>query len=84
MLANTSDRTPARSRRWWCARPIEGGRTAKRVDVAAAHDVRGSISIEYLALVGAIALGIVALAVALRDAYADGFVQRSLVVLGVE
>jgi Flp pilus assembly pilin Flp len=53
-------------------------------DRMCAQDERGSVSVEYLALVGGIALVLVAAAAALRDAYADAFVTRSLQLLGVQ
>ena len=47
-------------------------------------DARGGVAVEYLAIVSGIALGLVALAYALRDTYANGFIARSLAVLGVQ
>jgi Flp pilus assembly pilin Flp len=48
------------------------------------RDVRGEVSIEYLVIVGGVALVLLAAAVVLRDGYAKAFVARSFVVLGVE
>ena len=48
-----------------------------------ARDARASAFLEYLVLVGGIALGLIALATSLRDTYAAGFIARSLALLGL-
>jgi Flp pilus assembly pilin Flp len=70
-----------RSRRGSRAHPRPGGRAAP---LGLARDARGTVAVEYLALVGGIALAVIAIALALRDAYAAGFVARSLTLLGIQ
>ena len=48
------------------------------------RDTRGAGFVEYLAIVGAIAIGLAALAASIRDDVADAFIERSGDVLGVE
>ena len=47
-------------------------------------DARGATLVEYLVIAGAVGLVLVAAAVAIRDGYAQGFIQRSNITLGVD
>jgi Flp pilus assembly pilin Flp len=47
-------------------------------------DARGATFVEYLVIAGAVGLVLVAAAVAIRDGYAQGFIERSNITLGVD
>jgi Flp pilus assembly pilin Flp len=47
-------------------------------------DTRGATLVEYLVIAGAVGLVLVAAAVAIRDGYAQGFIDRSNITLGVD
>ena len=48
------------------------------------RDTKGATFVEYLVIAGAVGLVLVAAAVAIRDGYAQGFIERSTITLGVE
>lgn len=48
------------------------------------RDTRGVTFVEYLAIAGAVAIGLAALAASIRDDVAAAFIERSGDVLGVE
>jgi Flp pilus assembly pilin Flp len=48
------------------------------------RDTKGATLVEYLVIAGAVGLVLVAAAVAIRDGYAQGFIERSNITMGVK